>query len=38
MKPNKLKFSRSLRPKLRSQGRPPVLHRAERWPFWKAIS
>ena len=38
MKLKKLKSDRSLRPKLRSPGRPPVLHRAERWPFWKAIA
>jgi len=34
----KLKADRSLRAKLSSPGRPPVLHRAERWPFWKAIA
>ena len=34
----KLKSDRSLRAKLRSPGRPPVLHRAQRWPFWKAIA
>src|SRR5664279_1546612 len=38
MKAKKLKADRSLRAKLRSPGRPPVLHRAERWPFWKAIA
>ena len=38
MKQKKLRSSRSLRPKLRSPGRPPVLHRAERRPFWKAIA
>lgn len=38
MKQKKLKSDRSLRPKLRSPGRPPVLHRAERRPFWKAIA
>ena len=38
MKQKKLRSHRSLRPKLRSPGRPPVLHRAERWPFWKAIA
>jgi IS30 family transposase len=32
------KTSRSLRAKLRSPGRPPVLHRAARWPFWQAIA
>ena len=37
MKQKKLKSDRSLRLKLRSPGRPPVLHRVERWPFWKAI-
>ena len=35
MKQEKL---RSLRPKLRSPGKPPVLHRAERWAFWKAVA
>lgn len=34
----KRKSSRSLRAKLRSPGRPPVLHRAARWPFWRAIA
>ena len=38
MRAKKLKADRSLRAKLRSPGRPPVLHRAERWPFWKAIA
>lgn len=38
MKRKKLKSDRSLRAKLRSPGRPPVLHRAERWSFWKAIA
>ncbi len=38
MSSKKLKSDRSLRAKLRSPGRPPVLHRAERWPFWRAIS
>lgn len=38
MKMKKLKSGRSLRPKLRSPGRPPVLHRAERGPFWKVIA
>lgn len=38
MSPKKLKSDRSLRAKLRSPGRPPVLHRSQRWPFWKAIS
>ena len=38
MKQKKLKLDRSLRPKLRSPGRPPVLHRAERGSFWKAIA
>ena len=38
MSSKKLKSDRSLRAKLRSPGRPPVLHRSERWPFWKAIS
>ena len=38
MKQKILRSSRSLRPKLRSPGRPPVLHRAERRPFWKAIA
>lgn len=32
------KSIRSLRGKLRSPGRPPVLHRAARWPFWQAIA
>lgn len=34
----KMNSSRSLRAKLRSPGRPPVLHRAARWPFWQAIA
>lgn len=38
MKVKKLRSDRSLRAKLRSPGRPPVLHRAERWPFWNAIA
>jgi len=38
MRAKKLKANRSLRSNLRSPGRPPVLHRAERWPFWKAIA
>ena len=38
MSSKKLKSVRSLRANLRSPGRPPVLHRAERGPFWKAIS
>ena len=38
MRGKKLKADRSLRAKLRSRGRPPVLHRSERWPFWKAIA
>jgi transposase len=38
MKTKKLKSDRSLRAKLRSPGRPPVLHRSERCPFWKAIA
>ena len=38
MNMTKRKPSRSLRAKLNSPGRPPVLHRAERWPFWKAIA
>ena len=38
MRAKKLKANRSLRAKLRSSGRPPVLHRAERWPFWKTIA
>ena len=32
------KASASLRAKLSSPGRPPVLHRAARWPFWQAIA
>src|SRR5207253_10075409 len=32
------KTARSLRAKLRSPGRPPVLHHAARWPFWQAIA
>lgn len=38
MTTRKRKSSRALRAKLNSPGRPPVLHRAERWPFWKAIA
>lgn len=38
MKTKNLNSGRSLRAKLRSPGRPPVLHRAERWPFWMAIA
>ena len=33
----KRKSDQALRAKLRSPGRPPVLHRTERWPFWRAI-
>lgn len=33
-----LESDRSLRAKLRSPGRPPVLHQAERWPFWRALA
>lgn len=32
------KSAGALRAKLRSLGRPPVLHRAARWPFWRAIA
>jgi len=32
------KSNGALRAKLRSPGRPPVLHRAARWPFWRAIA
>lgn len=38
MNSKKRKLERSLRSKLRSPGRPPVLHRAERGAFWKAIA
>lgn len=38
MRAKKLEVAGSLRAKLRSPGRPPVLHRGERWPFWKAIA
>lgn len=38
MKAKKRKSDRSQRAKLRSPGRPPVLHRAARWPFWQAIA
>jgi len=38
MKQKQSRLRSSLRSKLRSPGRPPVLHRAERWPFWKAIA
>ena len=38
MKQKKLKSDRSLRPILRSPGRPPVLHRPQRGPFWQAIA
>src|SRR6476619_1895269 len=34
MRTKKLKSDRSLR----SPGRPPVLHRAEQWPFWRTIA
>ena len=34
----KRKARQSVRAKLRSPGRPPVLHRAARWPFWQAIA
>ena len=34
----KMRSDRSIRAKLRSPGRPPVLHRAARWPFWRAIA
>lgn len=33
----KRRSSKSLRTKLRSPGRPPVLHRAAQRPFWQAI-
>lgn len=38
MEAKKRNSNRSLRENLRSPGRPPVLHRAERWPFWEAIA
>jgi IS30 family transposase len=38
MNVKKRKASRCLRAKLRSPGRPPVLHCAARWPFWQAIA
>jgi len=38
MQLKKRKASRALRAKLRSPGRPPVLHRGARWPFWQAIA
>lgn len=34
----KTRSDRSIRAKLRSPGRPPVLHRVARWPFWQAIA
>ena len=37
-KTGKRRSSRSTRGLLRSPGRPPVLHRAERRPFWEAIA
>lgn len=38
MEEKKRESSRALRAKLRSPGRPPVLHRAARRPFWQAIA
>ena len=38
MKTKNRKSDRAQRAKQRSPGRPPVLHRAERWPFWEAIA
>ena len=38
MKTKNRKSDRAQRAQLRSPGRPPVLHRAERWPFWEAIA
>lgn len=38
MEETKRRATRALRAKLRSPGRPPVLHQAARWPFWHAIS
>lgn len=38
MNVKKRKSSRALRAKLRSPGRPPVLHLGARWPFWQAIA
>jgi len=35
---NRRKSDRAGRAKMRSPGRPPVLHRAERRPFWQAIA
>lgn len=38
METKERRSTRSLRANLRSPGRPPVLHRAERWPFWEAVA
>jgi IS30 family transposase len=38
MKQKRSRSRGAMRPKLRSPGRPPALHRTERWPFWKAIA
>jgi IS30 family transposase len=38
MKSRRRKADRATRAKMRSPGRPPVLHRAERPPFWQAIA
>lgn len=37
-KSGKRRSSRATRARLRSPGRPPLLHRAERRPFWEAIA
>lgn len=38
MKAKRRKADLAARAKMRSPGRPPVLHRAERRPFWQAIA
>lgn len=38
MKSRKRGADRATRAKMRSPGRPPVLHRSERRPFWEAIA
>ena len=38
MSTKKLEANRAGRAKMKSPGRPPVLHRSERRPFWRAIA
>ena len=38
MSARKRRLGRVRRASMRSPGRPPVLHRSARWPFWQAIA